>query len=540
MLGNAIPQSQPNKAVVFYRLRVNGRELSTTIGLVALSINRIFNKVALAQIVLTDGDAHKHDFELSNSNQFQYGNELDILMGYENSNSLEVVFKGIITKQSVLAPEKGQSRLIVEAKDKAVKLTLARKTQFFENSTDKTIIQEIANQFGLTSEVGETPFQHPEMVQYDATAWDFIVMRAEANGLMVATDNGILKLIKPEIATTPQYKARFGYNLFELEAEIDGRRQVKKVVAKSWDYTKQEVSQEEGQSQFTEGGNHSSSELAQKFQTEETYYHSGHLKAQQLTAWSNAHALRSRLSKICGRVRIKGESSLKLGQTIEIDGAGAQYNGLAYITGIAHHYDKGWETEVQFGWSEEWFYQQIVSERPATTGLLPDAAGLQIGVVLEEGDDNDPDYKVKVKMPLLDPTGKGIWARLTTFEAGNGRGTYFRPKVGDEVILGFLSNDPRFPVILGSVYSRNHAPGVASKPTEQKYGYKSAQAQQLIFDDSAKTIKLETGSCSIILNGQNNTIELKVGGNTIKIDNTSIKVEASAEVTVKGGTIKLN
>ena len=37
---------------------------------------------------------------------------------------------------------------------------------------------------------------------------------------------------------------------------------------------------------------------------------------------------------------------------------------------------------------------------------------------------------------------QGVWARVATLDAGNDRGTFFRPEVDDEVVLGFFHDDP--------------------------------------------------------------------------------------------------
>ena len=42
---------------------------------------------------------------------------------------------------------------------------------------------------------------------------------------------------------------------------------------------------------------------------------------------------------------------------------------------------------------------------------------------------------------------------LATLDAGKERGTFFRPEIGDEVVVGFLNDDPRHPVILGMCHS---------------------------------------------------------------------------------------
>lgn len=536
----AAPNQQTVKDTVFHRIKINGQPISTDIKLVSLSVIRTINKVAHAQIVLTDGDAAQQNFQLSDQATFIPGNEIEVLLGYTNANSLNAVFKGVITRHTVSAPEKGQSRLIVEAKDKAVHLTLTRKTQFFSNDTDKNIIGQIAQNAGLQSQIADMPFRHPQMVMYDALPWDFIVMRAEANGKLVITEDGNLKIVEPVIATQAHFKAKFGDNLFEVEAEMDARRQLKKTTAQAWDYTRQEVATEQGRSTLAEPGNLSEADLANKLNIEETVFHNSHLGAQQLAAWANAHAQQSRLSKTFGRARIRGDANLRIGQTLELDGVGARFNGLTYITGIAHQFHKGWETEIQFGWGHEWFYRDAASENGASKGLLPGVPGVQTGLVIDEGDNNDPDFKVKIKLPLVDPNGVGVWARVLTPTAGNGHGVYFRPKQGDEVLVGFIDNDPRYPVVLGSLYSRDKMPGIAANSTEQKFGYKSPENQQLVFDDTAKTIKLETGNCSISLDGQSNTIELKVGNNVIKITQTNIEIDASGQTIVKGNPIMLN
>ena len=537
----AAPNQQTSKDTVFHQIKIDGQQIGTNIKLVSMSVVRLINKVAHAQIVLTDGDAAKQNFQLSDQATFLPGNDIEVLLGYSNTNTLNTVFKGVVTRHTVHAPEKGQSRLVIEAKDKAVHLTLARQTLFFSNKTDKNVIDQLARNAGLQPSIADMPFQHPQMVMYDALPWDFIVMRAEANGKLVLTEDGVLKIVQPEIARQAHFKAKFGDNLFEVEAEMDARRQLKKTVAQSWDYTKQEVTKEQGRTNLAEPGNLSENDLAGKLHIEQTVFHNSHLEAQQLAAWANSHAQQSRLSKTFGRARMRGNASLRVGQTVELDGVGARFNGLSYITGIVHHFQKGWETEIQFGWGHEWFYRDAAPENTTARGLLPGVPGLQTGLVIDEGDNNDPDFKVKIKLPMVDPDGAGVWARVLTPVAGNGHGMYFRPKQGDEVLVSFIDNDPRYPIVLGSLYSRDKMPGIASNSTEQKFGYKSPENQQLLFDDTSKVIKLQTGNCSITIDGQSNTIELKAGAShKIKITETGIEINASGQTVVKGNPIMLN
>lgn len=49
-------------------------------------------------------------------------------------------------------------------------------------------------------------------------------------------------------------------------------------------------------------------------------------------------------------------------------------------------------------------------------------------------------------------------ARVATFMAGGGRGAYFMPEVGDEVVVGFEMGNLDRPVILGGLWSDVDAP----------------------------------------------------------------------------------
>jgi Rhs element Vgr protein len=534
---NTAPQP---KSVVFHRIKINGREIDTSIGVLSLSIIRSFNKIAMAHVVIKDGEVGAKEFKESNKDLFIPGKELEILLGYANSNTLTSVFKGIITRHAISAPEKGQSRLTVEAKDKAVLLSLMRKTAFFTEMSDKEILQQLLQDTArMELEMDELGYKHSEMILFDSTIWDYMLLRGEANGLLVATEDGKIQLKKPKINPKADFKAIFGTNLLDVEAELDARRQLKKVVSASWDFTKQEIAEKEGTTQYQEAGNLSVETLANSFGNEERVTYNGHLKDKELSQLADAYSMRSALSKICGRARLKGEPSLKLGQTIELQGVSNRFNGLAYITGVVHNFSKGWETEVQFGWGEEWFYQQLYHENDKLA-LAPRITGTHLATVLEEGDNNDPDFKVKIKLPLVDPQGKGIWARLSSPQAGKNHGAHFRPQKGDEVLVIFINEDPRYPVVTGSLYSRDCLSGIASKSTDKKYGYRTEKDQQLIFNDENKSILLKTGDCSIKMDGQSNKIEIKMGQNNITLDASGIKINSNTIVEVKGSVIKLN
>ncbi len=64
----------------------------------------------------------------------------------------------------------------------------------------------------------------------------------------------------------------------------------------------------------------------------------------------------------------------------------------------------------------------------------------------------DPDNqgRIKVKLAWAPDAGGGAgyeaWARMTTLFAGDNRGSWFLPDVGDEVLVAFEHGDPRRPL----------------------------------------------------------------------------------------------
>jgi uncharacterized protein involved in type VI secretion and phage assembly len=162
---------------------------------------------------------------------------------------------------------------------------------------------------------------------------------------------------------------------------------------------------------------------------------------------------------------------------------------------------------------------------------------LQI-VVVTSIEDSDGQYRVQVRLPVVDNKADGLHARVATLDAGNKRGTYFRPEIDDEVIIGFINDDPSNPVILGMLHSQaNPSPFEPEKKNNQK-GYVSRSEIKLVFDDDKESITIETPGKRIFeMHDKNGTITLKDNdGNKIIMESTAITIEAAQEIKIKAGT----
>ena len=565
VLASLPPGAEPATDVVTRKVFVNDTELSNEVLLSQITVNKSFNKVAYAKIIFLDGSASDRDFQLSNDNKFKPGNTIKIQLGYHGD--AETVFEGIIVKHGIKVRQQSSSLLVIEAKDKAVKLTMARKSVYHINKTDSDVISDLASD--LDTDIDPTTFPNKQLVQFDTTDWDFIVTRAEANSMLVLTDDGKLVVKKPSTDSSPVLIATYGSNIWEFEAEMDARKQVKQVTSHSWDYTQQQVEESDpGTADFDDrssspsndlslsgavnalpgSGSSSAIDLGAVLNTELKLNHSGHLSETQLQNWSDAYMMRNHLLRIAGRVRIQGNPTVKPGNMITLAGVGDRFNGNVFVTGVLHYYDGSWKTDIQFGWRDEWFYKkENVMDKPAS-GLLPGINGLQIGIVLDVDDTEEGgQYRIKVHVPIITSGNEGIWARVATLDAGDNRGVYFRPQVSDEVVLGFLNDDPREAVVLGYLHSKDSRKSpLPEQDGMLQYGVVTKEGMKLIFDDTNKRITLlattATGEKSITMNDDASAIEIKdENQNTIKMDSTGITIQAgSGNVTIKGIKVMIN
>ena len=141
-------------------------------------------------------------------------------------------------------------------------------------------------------------------------------------------------------------------------------------------------------------------------------------------------------------------------------------------------------------------------------------------------------------MPLVEPQEEGTWARVAALDAGNERGFFFRPEIGDEVILGFLNDDPRQAVILGMLHSSaKPAPLQGSDDNHEKV-YQSRSKMKLYFNDDKKVMQFETPAGNqITLSEENQALTLSdQNGNKIEMTPDGIKIESSKAIELKAAT----
>ena len=534
----------PNKAkndVASYTILINGNETDPAYKLMSLSILKEVNRVPVARLIFSDGDAAKRSFEISNKNDFIPGNKIQINLGRDSKN--KKAFKGIVIKHAVKVKANGHTQFLVECMDECVKMTIGRHSRYFPAGKDNDVFDELAGNYSLKMDSEPTKLKHEQLVQHHISDWDFMLLRAEANGMLVLVNDGEIKIAKPGIQSTEALQVNYGSSILEYESEIDARNQFKNVHATSWDYANQQLFQTDTSSvSFTEHGNISGVDLAKAASPENfELHHSGHKLEQELQDWSDGLLLRSRLSKIRGRVRSIGFAEIKPGDTLKITGISDRFNGKAFVTAVRQELGNGtWETQIQFGLDPECYalkHHDVID--PPSAGLVGAIKGLQIGIVVKLEGDPDGQDRIQVRIPVIDNNADGIWTRLASLDAGDKRGACFRPEIGDEVIVGFINEDPRDAVIVGMVHSSKLPAPIPAKDANDEKGFTTRSKMHISFNDETKTIKIDTpGGNSITLDEKGKSIEIvDQSSNKITMKPAGISLESPKNIDIKAGAV---
>lgn len=543
MSNDRILPIKTSAGAITFSLLVEGNEVPKTFEFLSLTTHKEVNRVPMAKVVLRDGDAAAQDFKVSDTDTLVPGKKVEIKAGYDSKD--ETIFKGIIIKHGIKIREHGISVLEIVCKDEAVKMTVGRKNKYFSEVKDSDVIEEIIGTYGFKKTISSTPVTHKELVQFYCTDWDFVLSRAEMNGQLVIVDDGEIKVEPPKFSGNATYTLVHGATMYEFEAEMDARHQYQEITSSSWDHANQNILEQTGASPTANPqGNLSESDLAQVIGLSNfELRHSGQIVGDELKAWADATYIKNHLAKIVGRVKIRGFSKVKISDLIEFQGVGNRFNGNAYVTGVRQELTDGkWYTHIQFGKQPDWFYQEHeVTERPAA-GLLPGINGLQIGIVTKLEGDPDGEERIQVRLPIVDPQAEGIWMRLASLDAGDDRGYVFRPEIDDEVIVGFINDDPRDPVVLGMLHSSAKPAPIPASDDNHEKGLLTRSKMKLHFDDDKKILTILTpAEKKIVLDEDagNITIEDEIG-NKMVMDSSGITMESAKDIIMKAtGDVKV-
>ncbi|WP_317932313.1 type VI secretion system tip protein VgrG [Halioxenophilus sp. WMMB6] len=535
-------------------MAINGETLPRGQHLLSVTINTTIDRIASARLVFQDGSASAGGFNFSSGESMVPGNKIEIKAGAQNDP--QILFSGIITRHSSKVRNNSAPQLIVEAKHHAIKMTIHKKSRVFFDGTDSDAISTLFSDAGVALESEATHITHPQLVQYQCSDWHFSLARARLNSkhLLTRPDGIVLQGINPEGESKADLV--FGATVLEADLQLESRQQFTGVNAKIWDSANQELIEQEGSDPgLTTPGNLTGSDLANALDNNQRILKHPQLSQDEASQWANASWQESQANRVQGRIKCEGIGSLQVGDLVTLAGFSDRFNGTAFITGVRHQHDtvQGWKTDLQFGGIEPLECLIPPMSEPPASAVIPAIHGLHIAIVTSN-EDPQAEHRVRVKLAQIDSDDEGTWARVACLDAGNERGTFFRPEVGDEVIVGFINDDPRAAVILGMLNSSaKPAPLTGSDDNHEKVIQTRSKMKWLLNDEKVEMslatpagnkLQLSEEQKAIVLEDQHgNSITLNEEGITlssakaIKFDATAdLELNAQQAITIKAGT----
>ena len=489
-------------------------------------------------------DPAESDIPSIDGTTFIPGTPITISIAYDDNAEVSI-FTGLIVQQGLELNEYNPLKLNLLCKHSLVTTTYNRKEEEFHDKTDSKIIQTIFSDNGVSATVDSTTISYEVLLQKLATDWDFVRSRAEFNGFLITMDGTSVKVGKPVFTSASVLRVAYGSSIISFKGEVSAERQPPTLDASGWDIkTMALIKSDAAEPSLNSQGNLTPKTLSSKLSQKKLSLLSNTLMTTaDLKAWADSSLLKLRLAAIRGEVSYTGNSVVKTGDIITLEGVGGKFNGSAYVTAVTHKIStsESWVTSVQFGLDDQFVHEKINLNYPAATGQLPSISGLQIGKVKQLSKDPQSLNRILVLLQTNATTKTGFWARYANFYATSAAGAGFLPEVDDEVVVGFLENDPRNPVILGSLYGKN-APAIV--PADDKNYIKQILTKaklQINFDDENKIITIATpGKNSITFDDKEKQISIKdQNSNTIVMSSTGIAFTSDKDIklTAKGSIV---
>ncbi len=170
----------------------------------------------------------------------------------------------------------------------------------------------------------------------------------------------------------------------------------------------------------------------------------------------------------------------------------------------------------------------------------------------------DPEQRGRIEIRLLayhgvEQQNARLWARVAVPFAGDGRGAFLIPDVGDEVLVSFVNGDPRQAVVVGGLWNG------AGRPPEQvgrridRWSFTGKAGTRIAIEEpeggnAAVEFSTPGGARGTLSDAGGGRIRLQVAGASIILDSEGItlqtglkvKIEAGAQVEVSAAMVSVN
>ena len=504
------------------------------------------NQVPKLTLRLIDSADKKDNFTLLKTlSEIKLGEKLIIKAGFEKKK--EIIFSGLICELNIGVDGSYYTEVI--AYGDAIKLADGPITELFDAKKikkDTDVIKALLDGRKVATtkkDIADTGFEHPQFLVYQQTPWRAMMSRILANGLIfVPTPEGnkVVDLTKHSALKPKPQNIKIDLQssgVIDCKFNQDIRSQFKKIKGQAWDAKKQAMWPDV--TAKAKGVDKGSTLKTATFLPGTELLNVKQVQAiskDEIQKKANAELLYRELDRFQGKVTFYSTKErdckdIKLLDVLDIAELGP-HTGNYLVSGIKHSFtSEGWHIFVDLGLHLNYtLLSEWVNSPP-----LPNL----IGKVYKDQAKATDENHVAVILPAIDAK-KPVWAKLLSPFASKKEGIFFTPNKDDEVIVGFVGGDARYPVILGSTHNKVNPPPQPFKEKKIKPGiYFDKKKLSISFDLEAPSLDMSGGKKSSITVNDKVGPELKKDKSTLTVgDEVVTKSKGKSELKV-GNDIKL-
>ncbi len=445
----------------------------------------------------------------------------------DSSRSLE--FIGVVTQVSLDNSIDGLNTVLITAHSPTITLDGAKQNTLHHEERAGDIISAVLRKYPITiGTVEEASATLAYSVQYRETDYGYLMRLAASSGMFAYYDGKEFCVGKASSSRTEELVWRESLGEFVMGLGTG----IEKVGAQSFNYTKKEIYES-----TTSGALRTSlSELSKiSYEASQKLYPDAHF-VPGLKSGSQADLDKTleliRESSVGKIVTCRGESvipAVTIGRCVKITGMD-KLDGLYWVKSVVHSFDESGKYHNTFTCTP------LDIAFPERSYSVPHLTDIQVAVVVDT-DDPDKLGRIKVQFPWYTkeglPAQPVMWVRVLTPHAGEKRGFFCLPEVGDEVVVGFEHGDPHLPLVLGSLYNGKDVPPLDGHPVGWSGSdnnlklFRTKSGNEIYFND--------TDGSEVIVIVQKD----KKNAITLSLDGPKITIESEGDISLKGKTISL-
>jgi phage protein D len=263
----------------------------------------------------------------------------------------DVLFDGAITGLEGQFAMGRNAEVTVLAEDRLQDLRMTRRTRTFMNVTDAAVMQQIANDHGLTPDISVTGQTHKVLAQVNQSDLAFLRSRARAVDAELWMEGGGMKVKPHSGRNAGSVTLAVGVELFSFSVLADLAHQRTSVSVNGWDVSsKSAITHNATESSISgelQGATSGASILKSAFgDRKEALAHLVPLTSNEAQdAAEAAFKLRARRF-VTGRGVAQASAALKVGAFADVQGIGPLFSGKYYLTQVRHLFESsGLKTE---------------------------------------------------------------------------------------------------------------------------------------------------------------------------------------------------